>query len=234
MVSKLLSAFRLQKILGVQGIDVSPRFNLRLYLQGMFYNLFLPGGVGGDAYKAIVIQQKTQQPLRSVIVALLLDRISGVVALLVLALLFFMMADLAVPIGYQIAGGAALLLAIPAWLGFLYLFFRGSLPVFSPSLILSLAVQLVQVVQAWVLLAGLEVSGGWLAYALVFLLSSLATLIPVTVGGLGARELVFVFAARYLGISQEIAVTFSLLFFAINVITSLPGILIRRVEAKHG
>ncbi len=227
-----MSAVRLQKVLQVHGIELPGKVNLRLYFQGMFYNLFLPGGVGGDAYKAMIIHQKTAQPLRSVIVGLLLDRISGVVALLVLALLFFMMIDFPLPVIYRVAGGAALVLAIPAWLGFLYLFFKPSLPVFTPSLVLSLAVQCLQVLQAWVLLAGLQVGEAWFAWALVFLLSSLATLIPVTVGGLGARELVFVFAARYLGISQEIAVTFSLLFFLINAACSLPGIFLRDSQSK--
>lgn len=216
----------------MQDIKLSNGFNIRLYFQGMFYNLFLPGGIGGDAYKALAIQQKTQQPLKKVIVGLLLDRISGVVALLLLVLVFLFMIDIQVPKGYKIIFGAALLLAIPTWLGFLYLFFRSSLPIFIPSLTISLLVQLVQVLQAWILLAGLQVSNGWLAYALVFLLSSLATLIPVTIGGLGARELVFVFAASYLGISQEIAVTFSLLFFLTNVMCSLPGIFVRNSKPK--
>jgi len=131
-------------------------------------------------------------------------------------------------------GGVLLVLAIPGWLGFLYLFFRSVLPVFTPSLTLSVVVQLLQVLQAGVLLAGLQVTDGWLAYFLVFLLSSLATLIPVTVGGLGARELVFVFSSGYLGISQDVAVTFSLLFFAINVACSLPGIFIRGGQINPG
>jgi uncharacterized membrane protein YbhN (UPF0104 family) len=234
VVSKGVSAVRLHQILLAEGLPVPAAFNLRLYFQGMFYNLFLPGGVGGDGYKAIVLQQRTRQPLRKVIVALLLDRISGVVALVVLAALFFMMADVPVPPVYRAGVAVVLVLAIPAWLAFLYLFFRSSLPVFTPSLGLSLLVQVVQVLQAWVLLAGLQVTEGWLAYALVFLLSSLATLIPLTVGGLGARELVFVFAAGRLGISQEVAVTFSLLFFVINAVSSLPGIFIRTSPPKAG
>jgi uncharacterized membrane protein YbhN (UPF0104 family) len=231
-LSKVVSAVRLHQIFSVLGIALPGNYNLRLYYQGMFYNLFLPGGIGGDGYKAVVLQQKTKQPLRQIVTGLLLDRISGVVALVVLALLFAMMTDLPIPSWYYIAGGAALLLAIPAWLGFLYLFFRDQLPIFTPSLVLSLAVQGIQVIQAVVLLAALTVTTGWVEYSLVFLLSSLATLVPITVGGLGAREIVFVYAARHLGISQEIAVTFSLLFFATNVVSSLPGVFIKNTTTR--
>jgi uncharacterized membrane protein YbhN (UPF0104 family) len=235
-LSKVVSALRLQRILAVLGISLPTAYNLRLYYQGMFYNLFLPGGIGGDGYKAIVLREKTKAPLRQVIVGLLLDRISGVVALLILALVFLMMTSGVLPNHFYTLAGIALLAAIPAWIGFLYLFFRDSLSIFTPSLVLSLAVQGIQVIQAWVLLAALQVETGWIEYSLVFLLSSLATLFPVTIGGLGARELVFVFAAQYLGISQEVAVTFSLLFFLINVASSLLGVFIKNpipATAEH-
>ena len=49
--SKILSSFRLTHYFQANQILLNERDNLQLYYIGMFYNLFLPGGIGGDAYK---------------------------------------------------------------------------------------------------------------------------------------------------------------------------------------
>ncbi len=39
----------------------------------MFYNLFLPGGIGGDAYKGYVLKKKYEVKTKSVVSILVLD-----------------------------------------------------------------------------------------------------------------------------------------------------------------
>src|SRR5690606_17204769 len=58
--------------------------NLRLYWLGMFYNLFLPGAISGDAYKVILLKSWFDTPYKKSGAAVLLDRISGMLALVVL------------------------------------------------------------------------------------------------------------------------------------------------------
>ena len=58
--SKVFSAFRLNALFKAISIQISERANLKLYLLGMFYNLFLPGGIGGDGYKLLVLKRKTE------------------------------------------------------------------------------------------------------------------------------------------------------------------------------
>ncbi len=53
----------------------------------MFYNLFLPGGIGGDGYKIYLLQKNYQTGTKKIFGAVLADRISGMVALVVLALI---------------------------------------------------------------------------------------------------------------------------------------------------
>ncbi|MBX2914376.1 MAG: flippase-like domain-containing protein [Cyclobacteriaceae bacterium] len=226
-LSKVLSAWRLWRILKVEEIYVSPLFNLKLYYQGMFYNLFLPGGVGGDGYKTIILHRLANKPLRNTVAALILDRISGVVAILLLAACFALLLQGKLPntlhpCSLDIVNGTGARLVCAT-----KLVFQKSISEFFPLLLLSGAMQLVQVLQAWLLLAFLNVEQGWFAYGLVFLLSSLATLLPITIGGIGARELVFVFAAHHLGISQDAAIAFSILFFIINVLSSVPGVFLK-------
>ena len=50
MFSKLLAAFRLNIYVRIFLILLPEWKNIKLYWLGMFYNLFLPGSISGDAY----------------------------------------------------------------------------------------------------------------------------------------------------------------------------------------
>jgi uncharacterized membrane protein YbhN (UPF0104 family) len=58
----------------------------------------------------------------------------------------------------------------------------------------------------------------------IFYISSLSTLLPLSVGGLGAREIIFLFGAKYLGFPQEVSVSISLIFYVISALISLFGV----------
>ena len=88
----------------------------------------------------------------------------------------------------------------------------------------ALLVQSMQVVSVIILLYALNYEGKFSPYLLMFLLSSLVALFPFTVGGLGARELVFVYGAQYFNMDQHLAVIISLLFYCISAILSFSGI----------
>ncbi|RLE05642.1 MAG: UPF0104 family protein, partial [Bacteroidetes bacterium] len=45
VLSKMISSLRLNKFLASTGMLISERTNMKLYLLGMYYNLFLPGGI---------------------------------------------------------------------------------------------------------------------------------------------------------------------------------------------
>ena len=57
-LSKLLSAFRLNIYFRNIALFIPEWENIKLYWLGMFYNLFLPGAIGGDAYKVIILNKK--------------------------------------------------------------------------------------------------------------------------------------------------------------------------------
>ena len=82
--SQIISALRVHHYLRM--IEVTPKFKkqLMLYYVGMFYNMLLPGGIGGDAYKAYKFEQKYQKGYKKIIKALLIDRVSGLFAILIL------------------------------------------------------------------------------------------------------------------------------------------------------
>lgn len=236
ILSKVFTAFRLNLYFKNIGIKLSESQNWRLYLIGMFYNLFLPGGIGGDGYKVYLLNKEFKTPVKKLIQSALLDRLGGLIAIVFLLFGLFLIVDIQVEFlespfwnGLMIAG---LILTIPAfWLAQKF-FFRDFLPSFWPANAWSFAGQIAQLICAWFILKSLGITENILAYQLVFLLSSIVAVLPLTIGGVGARELVFVYAHRYAGIEETAAVAFSLLFFLISAAVSLGGAFIK-VELKE-
>src|SRR5690606_5263226 len=95
------------------------------------------------------------------------------------------------------------------------------------TLLYSFFVQITQLVCAYFILHALGIHTQIMAYQFVFLLSSVVAVLPLTIGGVGARELVFIFSHDYIGIDKNTAVAFSLLFFLITALTSLTGVFLR-------
>jgi uncharacterized membrane protein YbhN (UPF0104 family) len=69
----------------------------------------------------------------------------------------------------------------------------------------------------------IHTSGPAVAYLWLFLLSGIAAVIPFTIGGAGAREIVFMAGASLLGASAAQAVAVSLLFFLLSVLSAWAG-----------
>ena len=227
VLSKVATSIRLNRYFENIGIRLSEKQNLRLYLLGMFYNLFLPGGIGGDGYKVYLLNREFKTPVKKLLQAVLLDRLGGLVAIGFLVFGLFLMVDIDLSYfnnstwnGLMIAG---LVLTVPIfWLTQRFLF-RDFLPSFLTGNTWSFAGQLAQLICAWFILMALGVNENILAYQLVFLISSIVAVLPLTIGGVGARELVFVYAHTYAGIEETAAVAFSLIFFLISAAVSFAG-----------
>ncbi|SCX81222.1 lysylphosphatidylglycerol synthase transmembrane domain-containing protein [Thiohalorhabdus denitrificans] len=213
--SQALSAVRLQVLL--RPLQALPPIGeqLRLYYAGMFCNLYLPGGIGGDGLKAYWLGRRFSVGLGALIRALVLDRAAGLAALGALAL---GLAALWNGAWAWAAAGAGALLLYPALANGLFPRFRGTA---LPALGISLGVQVLQGASAWALMQALGLEGT--LYLLLFYLSAIAALAPVTIGGLGARELVFLYGLTWTGHPPGGGVALGLLFFAVTGISALAG-----------
>ncbi|GAA4824186.1 lysylphosphatidylglycerol synthase transmembrane domain-containing protein [Algivirga pacifica] len=223
--SKISSAFRLHLFLKAIDIGVTALLNLKLYYLGMFYNLFLPGGIGGDGYKIFLLGKWYTIPRTKIFQALLLDRLNGMMALGIYALL--LITFLGYDMGYPLWAGLSLFIAIIAYPIFVVgsrLIFKATANPNHKAFQWSLLVQLFQLLCAYFILQALGVDEYIPEYLTLFLISSIVAIIPFTVGGVGARELVFIYAAAYTGISEEKAVVFSMLFFMITALSSFTGV----------
>jgi len=84
-VVELISATRWQILLRVQGFRLSFRRVLSLTMIGVFFNFFIPGGTGGDAVKMFYLVQETPGRRGTAILSVVVDRLIGLFALVVLA-----------------------------------------------------------------------------------------------------------------------------------------------------
>lgn len=221
--SKVLSSYRLNHFFRDIAIRLEEATNLKLYWLGMYYNLFLPGGIGGDAYKVILLNKRHDDiSAKKITAAVLLDRISGVAGLGILAALCFGALFI-----QQWVGWGALGLILPGLVVYYFIvkkWFPSFTQSFFPTLWMGLGVQLLQVICVYGIMQSIGIQHFFLEFQLLFLVSSIVAIFPFTIGGLGAREIVFLWGAEQFGLQQAEAVYISLLFYLVTVIVSLIGL----------
>lgn len=225
VLSKIISAFRTNLYFHQMGAKVSQLSNLKLYLLGMFYNLFLPGGIGGDAYKGYVIQKEYQPGTKKVVSSLLLDRLSGMLLLFIYACVLALLSKNEFFQSFFWLIVAAIPLSVVAFWFVNKIFFTSTLPVFWKSVSFSALVQLAQLVCVLFVLKSLSVDTDFIEYLFVFLVSSIVSVIPLTIGGIGSREVTFLYGAKWLGLDESTSIGISFTFFLITALTSLFGVI---------
>lgn len=223
LLSKLLSAFRLNIYFHNTHLQLAQWKNIKLYWLGMFYNLFLPGSISGDAYKVILLNRRYGISYKKLSAAVLLDRFSGVVALAVILSVYgvFILNNYK----YDVILIAAAVLAFGGFYFGVRYVFKTFLPGFFPTFFWGLAVQLSQVVCIYFIMLSLEVPLYQHQWIFIFLLAAVVSILPVSLGGgLGTREVVFAEGARFLNLDPQTGVVISLLFYLLTVAGSLWGL----------
>ena len=224
ILSKIIAAFRLNLYFHQLEMPLSTKSNLELYLLGMFYNLFLPGGIGGDAYKGYILKKTFGVKTKRIISVLVLDRLCGLLLLFVYACGLLYVLELEFLDGFQWMIVGLIPTAILVFWVLNKKFFGFVLPVFWKSFFLSAVVQLAQLAAIWCILLSLQITLDQWAYLVIFLISSIVAVIPLTIGGLGSREITFYYAAEFLDLDPNTSVGISLLFFIITALVSITGI----------
>lgn len=80
-------AIRIHRLLIDSGIDIKPLETLKLCFVGSFFNIFLPGATGGDAYRIYAIAKGYRARLGPAIASVTLDRFLGLPSLILVVLL---------------------------------------------------------------------------------------------------------------------------------------------------
>lgn len=224
ILSKVLAAFRLNLYFHQIRVPLSQKSNLRLYLLGMFYNLFLPGGIGGDAYKGYLIKKNFDVGTKRVVSVLVLDRLSGLLLLFVYACILALLLDAKTLTDIKWLFLLAILGSISVFWWVNRRFFDYVLSIFWKSFGLSALVQLAQLISVYFILKALYFTTGIVPYLFIFLISSIVAVLPLTIGGIGSREVTFFYGATWLSLDENISISISMVFFLITALVSFFGI----------
>jgi len=218
-ISQIISALRVH--LYLKNIKITPTFKkqLMLYYVGMFYNTLLPGGVGGDAYKAYKFEKKYKKGYKKILKALLIDRISGLFAILFLLGFLTPFSNFKNFLWFLFF----LVILAPLILYLIHKFFFREFNYFP--FVYSLIVQLLQALSFLSILLALGINQHIIDFLILFFISSVISVIPVSVGGIGLRELTFLYGLEYLHLNPAVGVIGAFLFFIVSVISSAIGIL---------
>jgi uncharacterized protein (TIRG00374 family) len=258
--TQAVSSLRWRMLARPLGFRASFARFLSIYYIGMFFNLVLPTSVGGDVVRAWYLDNKSGRRADAFI-SVIADRVSGVVVLLLIALiaLAFQPAEVPAWITWTVAGmtGGALLL-----MASVFLISRGKISelrfqisdcksrggwrarfrklqsaiynlqfaifpsrsVFVLSTLLSIVVQLANVLIVWLIGQALvlPIPGGY--YLILVPTVTLLTLLPISLNGMGVREGGMAVLLAPLGVETGPAMTLAFLWFLAFMVPSLGGV----------
>ena len=222
ILSKLVAAYRLNIYFRNIKLHLPRWENLKLYWLGMFYNLFLPGSISGDAYKVVLLNKKLNAPYKKTSAAVLLDRFSGLLGLgVILSIYGVIVLD-------DVRVDALLIIGCIAAIAGMYLLirklFKEFLRGFFPTFFWGIAVQGIQVLGVYLILGALHITTNVHEWIFIFLSASVISVLPISLGGgLGTREVVFTEGAGFFALDPHLGVIISLLFYLSSVAGSLAG-----------
>jgi uncharacterized membrane protein YbhN (UPF0104 family) len=223
MFGKLLSCFRLNIYFKNINIHLSQWKNIRLYWLGMFYNLFLPGSISGDAYKVILLTRKYNISYKKTTAAVLLDRFSGLLALgIIMSVYGVIVLDNRL---YDTILIASSVFAVAGLYIVIRFFLKDFLSGFWPTFFWGLAVQGMMVLCVYCIMQSLHVPLYQSEWIFISLVAAVISVLPISLGGgLGTREVVFMEGAKYFELDPHVGVVISLLFYLSNVLSSVWGL----------
>lgn len=113
------SALKWKLLLTYRGVNVGIGSLMRYYTVGYWFNNFLPSSLGGDAARSYLVGKRIGSQLESM-AAVVLERLTGLVTLVALALLGFLATprihdDPVVVISLAIMAGGCLMLSLIIW-----------------------------------------------------------------------------------------------------------------------
>ncbi|MDG5800644.1 lysylphosphatidylglycerol synthase transmembrane domain-containing protein [Marinilabiliaceae bacterium ANBcel2] len=202
------------------------------YLTGSFFNIFLPGAIGGDVVRTQRLSTRHDVKVKKATIITIAERFAGIYGLAIILAFSFMFMNF--PEGFQIQK------FVPDWLLMLS-------PVivlaFSPLLkwilkkrglvtnnrfilqitAISLLAQMGDITIAWLFSQYFGLNLNFTALIFIMPFVYIATVLPISLGGLGIREGAFSGLMMLYGIDTSIAILISLLMYLVKVAVGVIG-----------
>lgn len=249
-IDRLLMLWR-WSILIKAGITRPPTSLVRIFFVSSFLGSFLPAGVGGDAARAYRVGRQSGE-LSAAVASVVVDRWLGLMAvglagcagvltsfgaipdelreLTVVLTLAILVAGLATMFADRLIAGLVPSRVLETNTGMQLTRLAQALAVYRqrPRTLwqvgtLSLLVQAVRIVMAWVIGVGLGISLPFSYYWIFMPLNILVILLPLSLGGFGLPQGTMVWTLGPLGVPATQAFLLSLLFVLAGIVGNLPG-----------
>lgn len=253
VVDRVLMAWRWIALLDRDAGPLPPSSRLvRIFLVSTYLSIFLPSGLGGDAVRAWSLSRENVAGSRAV-ASVVVDRLLGTISLVLLAAIGLIAAASVLPIGILalvvgLAAAACIAASSVIYSGAIETVLQrasSALPqrLTTPAsrmvlafraysrrhgalvlvLVVSIAVNLLRIVQVYVLARSLAIEAPLFAYAAFVPIIVLVMQLPITIFGLGTTQLAFLWFFGQVGVTDAEAVALSLLFLGLGLIGALPG-----------
>jgi uncharacterized protein (TIRG00374 family) len=220
----------------------------KFHMIGLFYNLFLPTSMGGDLAKIYYLSKRIANRLltiKSIVIlrgtGLLTNLLLVVISVAVTSetvrlhaarafsaasltaagmVMFFIVSTLVVPREGKIS---SVLMKMKDFLGSPRDVLKHHKKQVVCILILSFVTQILIVLENYILLAALRIDIPFIDMMYIIPLTFFATLLPITIAGLGVREGVFIFFLQRHNYAADDAVAFSLLGYSLMLLMGIAG-----------
>jgi len=209
----------------------------KLYFIGNYFNNFLPSSIGGDVYKILKLKNIIGDGATAT-AATFMERFTGLLALAVMASIALTFTSF-FPAYYGIllliifVGGFFIGLFIlnkfhkmhPKLEKFyiVFLSFKDKKDIVIKAFLLSFLVQMFSVLTQLMVVKSLGINISTVYAFFAFPISGFISFFPISFNGVGVQEAMYIKLLGFVGVSASLAVTASLTYFIIRVVSSLLG-----------
>ena len=258
VVDRALMVWRWIALLRAAGQPISTKSATWIYLVSSFVGGFLPAGVGADLARAYTLTQRTSQG-GAAIASVAADRLLGLISILLVGLFGAVSWQRGADGNTVLMSGAVL--GVFASIAFLWAdswvravmphalrerrigiralryadalsAYRGHRGTIALVLTLSIGVQLLRILQAYLLGRGIGIDVPF-GYYLVFMpIGLIALLLPISISGFGAPQALMVWLLTPVGVPEADAFALTTLVVLSGIVSNLPGAILYLRQKK--
>lgn len=249
----IVCSYKWYLLLLVQKVAISMRRLIPFYFVGIFFNNFLPTGIGGDIVRIYNTAKYSKKGMAS-LTSVFMERFTGLIALVLIAMvalgfsyrmgisrdvifivngLFLLCLALTVILFNKIVFNKCNLLVRKFRSGYLWnkiekihqtiYFYRGSKTALGKAIGVSFLFQFLSIIIGYIISLSLNLHIPLLYFFLFIPIISVITMLPVSLNGIGIREGSYIYFFTKVGATSAEAFSMSVLLYALLVFTSLIG-----------
>lgn len=259
-IDRVIMVWRWVILLRARGAAVSTKSAAWIYLVSSFVGAFLPAGVGADAARAYSLSRRTARGSEAV-ASVAVDRLLGLLSIVAMGMVGVLVTGRQIPgtpplllpvvavivLGITVAAlwadrvmGAFLDHRTSAAASRLRRLadavaqYRGHRLALAGVALLSVAVQVLRILQAYLLGRGIGIDVPFSYYLLFMPIGLIALLLPISVSGIGAPQAIIVWLLTPRGVPEHDALALSTLIVLSGIIANLPGALLYLRSTSSG